>query len=202
VVGAIFSGLAMVIVLTVLLRRVYRLEYFIRAEHLESVAKLLLAASLALSYCYLVEFYMAWYSNNPFERAQFSTRPTGAYALPFWIAVFCNSVAPLSLILKKVRSNLVFVFAISVLASVGMWFERFSIIVQSLAHDYLPAAWGGYSFSWIDLGITLGAIAWFSLLMLIFIKMFPAIAISEMKEILPMPLRGLPAQEEVSDARV
>ena len=189
VAGAIFSGVGMVLTLTIPLRKAFHLETLIRPVHFEGLSKLLLATSTIVFYSYACEFYIAWFGNNPFERAQFLYRVNGHYAVPFWIMIFCNCIAPLVLWVKSSRTNIPLLFVLSILVNIGMWFERFNIIAQSLSHDYLPSSWGLYHPSLVDFGITIGAFGWFSMWMLLFIKFFPAVSIAEIKEILPPPVR-------------
>ncbi|MBX7144485.1 MAG: polysulfide reductase NrfD [Oligoflexia bacterium] len=189
VAGAIFSGVAMVITLAIPLRKAFGLERLITADNFDAMSKLILATSGIVSYAYATEFYMAWYSNNTFERYQFWFRPFGEMKVAFWGMVFCNCVAPQILWIKSMRTNIGVLFVLSLIINVGMWLERFNIILQSLARDYIPSAWGAYNFSWIDVGITIGAFGWFGMYMTLFIKFFPAVAITEIKEILPVPAR-------------
>lgn len=189
VAGAIFSGVAMVITLAIPLRKVFKLERLITDKNFDAMSKLILVTSGIVSYAYATEFYMAWYSNNTFERYQFWFRPFGEMWPAFWGMVFCNCVAPQILWIKSMRTSIPVLFVLSIIINIGMWLERFNIILQSLARDYIPSAWGGYNFSWIDLGITIGAFGWFGMYMTLFIKFFPAVAITEIKEILPVPTR-------------
>ncbi len=190
VAGAIFSGVAMVMTLAIPLRAVFGLEKIIRLDHFDAMCKLIMLTSGIVSYAYATEFYIAWFGNNAFERYQFWFRPFGEYALAFWIMTFCNCIAPLALWYKPLRTNIPFLFVLSIIINIGMWFERFNIIVQSLARDFMPAVWGGYNFSWVDIGITIGAFGWFGMWMTLFVKLFPAVAITEIKEILPPPMRS------------
>jgi len=195
VAGAIFSGVAMVLTLIIPLRHVYGLERIVTPVHFDAMSKLILLTSGIVSYAYLTEFYMAWFSNNPFERYQFWFRPFGDFALAFWGMTFCNCIAPLALWYKPLRTNIAFLFCLSIIINIGMWLERFNIIFSSLAREYLPSGWGGYNFSWIEVAITVGAFGWFGMFMLLFIKFFPAVAITEIKEIMPPPRRdGAAAQ--------
>lgn len=189
VAGAIFSGVAMVITLAIPLRKVFHLERLITADNFDAMSKLILVTSGIVTYAYATEFYMAWFSNNTFERYQFWFRPFGEMAPAFWGMTFCNCIAPQILWIKSMRTNIAVLFVLSIIINIGMWLERFNIILQSLARDYLPSAWGGYNFSWIDVGITIGAFGWFGMYMTLFIKFFPAVAITEIKEILPVPER-------------
>lgn len=190
VAGAIFSGVAMVITLIIPLRKVFSLQALIRPEHFDAMCKLILVTSGIVTYAYITEFYTAWFSNNAFERFQFWFRPFGDFKLAFWGMTFCNCIAPLSLWYKPLRTNITYLFAISIVINIGMWLERFNIIFTSLAREYLPAAWGGYNFSWTEVGITIGAFGWFGMWMTLFVKFFPAVAITEIKEILPHPMRN------------
>jgi molybdopterin-containing oxidoreductase family membrane subunit len=190
VAGAILSGLAMVIVILIPLRKAFRIAHIIRHFHIESMAKLLLMTSLIVGYAYAIEFFIAWYSGNAFEEAIFVYRPTGDYALPFWIMVTCNAVIPLLIFLKRVRKNLAALFVIALFVNLGMWFERFNIIVTSLAHEYFPHGWGLYSMSWVEWGILVGSFGWFFLLFLTFIKVLPSVAVAEVKESMPHPMKG------------
>ncbi len=189
VAGAIFSGVAMVMTLVIPLRHVYGLHKLITPKHFDAMSKLIMVTSGIVSYAYITEFYTAWFSNNAFERFQFWFRPFGTYWIAFWGMAFCNCMAPLLLWYKPLRTNVPFLFVLSILINIGMWLERFNIIVQSLAREFGPAAWGAYNFSWVDVGITIGAFGWFGMFMTLFIKFFPAVAIMEIKEILPTPKR-------------
>ncbi len=191
VAGAIFSGLGMVITLTIPIRKIFRLEDYITLDNYDGMAKLILLTSGIVGYAYGVEFFMAWYSSSPFEFQQFMYRATGEYALFYWIMIFCNVVAPIPLWWGSIRKNLKILFIISIFINIGMWFERFNIIVISLSRDFDPAAWGVYKISWVEIGITVGSFAWFFMFFLLFIKTLPAISIAEIKEILPVPKREL-----------
>lgn len=190
VAGAIFSGLAMVITISIPLRKAFRLEAYLTPWHYEKMAQMILFTSGIVTYAYTIEFFIAWYSNNTFERYQFWFRPFGEFWLPFWGMVFCNCVVPLSLWFKKLRTNLKWLFFCSILINIGMWLERFNIIFQSLARDFDPAVWGSYNFSWTEIGITVGAFGWFFTWMLLFIKCLPSMALTEIKEIQEPPMRN------------
>jgi len=188
VAGAIFSGLAMVITLLVPLRRMLRLESYIRVHHFENLAKLMLMTSLIVSYAYMVEFFIAWYSGSPFEQGTFYDRMFGQYWAYSWMCV------PLLLFSKTVRTNLRSLFVISILVNIGMWLERYVIIVSSLSHDFDPANWSGvYEPTWVEAAITVGAFGLFLTLFLLFVKNFPAVSITEMKETMERPAEGDPA---------
>ena len=187
VAGAIFSGLALVISLAVPIRKLFHLEEYITLDNFEGMAKLIIFTSMIVTYAYAAEFLLAWYSGNPAEWGQSKYRATGDYALFYWIMVFCNSAVPILLWFKGIRRNIKALFVISLFINIGMWFERFNIIVISLSHGFEPGAWGIYKPTWVEMGITVGSFAWFFMFFLIFIKTLPAISIAEMKEILPVP---------------
>lgn len=190
VAGAIFSGVAMVITLIIPLRAAFKLHPLIRPEHFEAMSKLIMLTSGIVTYAYVTEFYVAWFSNNSFERYQFWFRPFGDYKFAFWGMATCNCFLPLLLWWKPLRTNIAFLFVLSIFINIGMWLERFNIIVQSLSREFIPAAWGEYNFSWVDYGITIGAFGWFGMWMTLFIKFFPAVSAWEIKEIIPPPYRN------------
>lgn len=191
VAGAIFSGLAMVITLTVPIRKIFHLEDYITLDNYDGMAKLIILTSLIVGYAYGVEFFLAWYTGHPYEWGQFVYRAVGEYAIFYWIMVICNVIIPLPLWFKSVRRNIPALFIISIFINIGMWFERFNIIVISLSQGFDPAAWGIYMPSWVEIGITIGSFAWFFMFFLIFLKTLPAVSIAEMKEILPVPNKGI-----------
>ncbi len=183
VAGAIFSGLAMVITLLIPLRRLLGLEAYITIRHFEQLAKLIIVTSLIVGYAYAVEFFIAWYSGNPYEQGAFYDRMFGQYRLLTWVMLACNVVVPLFLFSQKIRTSLPGLFIISILVNVGMWLERFVIIVTSLSHDFDPANWPGvYAPTWVEGAITLGSFSLFAFLFLLFVKNFPAVSLNEMKE--------------------
>ncbi len=182
VAGAILSGMAMVLTILIPLRRVFKVSHLIRPYHLQSMAKVLLFTSLIVGYAYGFEFFIAWYSGSHFEVAIFHYRPTGDYAVQFWLMVTCNAVVPLAIFFKRVRNSIAALFVISILVNVGMWFERFNIIVSSLAHEYFPHGWGLYRMSWVEFGILIGSFGFFFLLLLTFFKVLPALSVAEIKE--------------------
>lgn len=184
VAGAIFSGTAMVITLVVPMRRAFNLEGYITPDHFENIAKILLVTSLIVTYAYIVEFGLAMYSGNIFESEMFKYRLLGTHRHLYWIMLLCNSVIPLTLFVRKLRRSIPYLFVISLFVNIGMWLERYVIIVTSLSHDYDPYAWG----TWIkptftELGITLGSFGFFFTLYLIFVKLLPILAIFELKEV-------------------
>ena len=189
VAGAIFSGLAMVITISVPLRKAFSLEKYLTIWHYEKMAQLIMFTSGIVTYAYAIEFFMAWYSNNVFERYQFWFRPFGELKYYFWGMVICNCVLPLSLWFKKCRTSIAWLWVLSFFINIGMWLERFNIIVQSLSRDFLPSSWDDYHFSWTELGITVGSFGWFFTLLLVFIKFFPSMSLTEVKETMEVPER-------------
>lgn len=182
VAGAIFSGTAMVITLTVPMRKILKLEKYITIEHYDKIAKVLLVTALIVSYSYIVEMVLAAYSGNIFENTVFDYRMTGDYKFLFWLMMFCNVVLPLTLFVRRLRRNIKFLFVLSLFVNIGMWLERFNIIVTSLAKEYNPYSWGTYTPSLVELGITIGSFGMFFTFFLIFTKVLPVLSISEIKE--------------------
>ena len=182
VAGAIFSGTAMVITLVIPLRKAMNLHEYITDDHFESIAKIMLFTSLIVSYAYIVEFGLAWYGGNVFETGAFRYRALGDFRYLTWAMIFCNSLVPLSLFVKRLRRNTTCLMIVSLLVNVGMWLERFVIIVTSLAHDYDPYVWGTYSPTYVEVGISLGSFGMFFTLYLLFVKNLPVLSISEIKE--------------------
>ncbi|MFQ5690013.1 MAG: NrfD/PsrC family molybdoenzyme membrane anchor subunit [Gemmatimonadota bacterium] len=182
VAGAIFSGIAMVITLMIPLRWAFGLEEYVTEYHFENMAKLLLLTSLIVGYSYAVEYFLTWYSADRTELESFLWRARGHYAGPFWIMVTCNVIVPMSLWFRRIRRSLRALFMISILVNIGMWYERFVIIVTSLAHEYEPAGWGLYTPSWVELSILAGSFGWFFFWFLLFSKTLPTISVAEVKE--------------------
>ena len=187
VAGAIFSGCGMVITILVPLRRWFHLERYLEIRHFENLAKLCLLTSTIVGYAYFTEYFVAWYSGNPFERNSFYNRVFGDYWWATWTMIICNVFIPLLLWNKAIRTSLTWLFVISIFINIGMWFERFVIIATSLSHEFEPWQWGYYVPNWNEIGILIGSFSWFSLVFLVFCKVFPSIAISEVKEALPPP---------------
>lgn len=185
VVGAIFSGFAMVVTLAVILRKIFKLENYITLFHLEKMNKIMLVTSLMVGYAYGIEFFIAWYSGNQYELFTFLNRATGHYAWAYWIMVSCNVLIPQLFWSKKIRTSIPAMLVISLLVNVGMWFERFVIVVTSLSRDFLPSSWGDYAPTVFDLGLLLGSFGLFLTLFLLFIRFFPVIAMSEVKTVIP-----------------
>jgi molybdopterin-containing oxidoreductase family membrane subunit len=184
VVGAIYSGLAMVLVLLLPLRRAFRLYDIVTRAHLDAIAKLMLAMGLMLTYSYAIETFMAWYSADTAERYTYLTaRPFGPYAIAYWIMTILNVGTPELFWSKRLRTNTAVLFLASVGILVGMWMERFIIIVSSLNRDFLTSSWHFYAPSWVDWGILAGSVGLFGFLFLLFVRFVPTVAISEVKEL-------------------
>ena len=185
VAGAIYAGFAMVLTLAIPLRKFYGLEDFITLRHLDNMAKVMLATGLIVAYGYTVEAFMAWYSANPFETYMIWNRMNGPYASMYWALMFCNVVTPNTLWIPRLRRNVPFLFVVSLIVGVGMWLERYVIIVTSLHRDYLPSSWGMYQGTQWDWAAYIGTIGLFFTLLFLFVRVLPAISIFEMRTILP-----------------
>lgn len=184
VAGAIFSGFAMVLTLTIPLRWIYGLEGFITEHHLDKMAKVMLGTGLIVAYGYAMEVFMSWYSGSTYEGYMMSNRATGPYAPQFWLLVTCNVIAPQLLWFKRFRTNVPALFIMSLIVNVGMWLERYIIVVTSLHRDYLPSSWGMYSATKHDWMLYIGTIGLFVCLVFLFIRFLPMIATFEMRELL------------------
>jgi Ni/Fe-hydrogenase subunit HybB-like protein len=189
VAGAIHSGLAMVLTLLIPLRRIFRFERIITIKTLETVAKTTILMGLIVGYAYAVEFFIAWYGGSVFERQTFLFRAFGYYGPLFWVMSFCNVVAPLFFFFKRVRTTPKTLFAIAILINIGMWLERFVIIVGSMAQDFIPAQWGFYWPNWVEISIMIGSFCLFLTLFLLFAKFLPSVPMAELKEEIGHPLR-------------
>ncbi|HLV64187.1 MAG TPA: NrfD/PsrC family molybdoenzyme membrane anchor subunit [Polyangiaceae bacterium] len=184
VAGAIFSGFAMVLTLVIPARVLFRLEHVITERHLENCAKLILATGLMVSYGYLIEYFIAWYSGNPYEIQQFlSARPTAPGSLLWYVMLLGNVLVPQLFWSRKLRRNVWVLFWASIAINVGMWAERFVIIVLSLEREFLPSKWESYSPTWVDLTIFFGTIFFFLFLFLLFLRFIPIVSASEVKEL-------------------
>ncbi|HEV7744605.1 MAG TPA: NrfD/PsrC family molybdoenzyme membrane anchor subunit [Pyrinomonadaceae bacterium] len=185
VAGAIYAGFAMVLLLTIPLRKVFGLEGFITMRHMHNMAKVMLATGLIVGYGYMIEAFFGWYSGNKFERYMIWNRMHGPYAYYYWALILCNIITPQFLWIKKVRSNLLVLWLISIVVSIGMWLERFVIVITSLHRDFLPSSWGMYQPSMWDWTMFVGTIGFFFTLLFLFIRFLPMISIFEMRTILP-----------------
>jgi len=187
VAGAIFSGFAMVLVLAILLRRAYRLQDLISVDHLDVMAKVLLATCFLTSYGYLSEQFMAWYGGDETESYVYLNRLIGfsQYAGLVWVVFLCNTIVPQLLWWRSLRRNQLVLFLVALDVLVGMWLERYMIIVTSLHRDFLPSSWGMFHPTWWDYLTFFGSIGVFLFLFLLFIRLLPMISISEMRGLLP-----------------
>jgi Ni/Fe-hydrogenase subunit HybB-like protein len=182
--GAVFSGFAMVQTLLIVTRKALKLEEYITIGHIESMNKVIIATGSIVGIAYLSEFFIAWYSGVEYELFAFINRATGPYWWAYWTMMTCNVITPQLFWFKKIRRSLLFTFIISIFVNIGMWFERFVIVVTSLHRDYLPSSWSMYTPSLVEVGIFIGTLGLFFTCFLLFIKFFPVIAIAEVKSVL------------------
>lgn len=185
VAGAIFGGFAMVVTLMVPCRRFFGLKDVVTLYHIENMNKIILATGMMVGYAYATEFFIAWYSGNPHERFAFLNRALGPYAWAYWTMISCNVLAPQLFWAKKLRTNLVVTMCVAMCVNVGMWFERFVIIVTSLHRDFLPSSWGMFVPTWVDLLTLAGSIGLFMTLFLLFVRYLPMVAMAEVKTVMP-----------------
>jgi molybdopterin-containing oxidoreductase family membrane subunit len=206
VAGAIYSGFGMVLMLLILTRQTMNLHRYITVRHLDSMAKVLLLTGSIVGYAYASEFFSAWYTGNVYERFHFINRATGPYAWCFYLMVVCNVLTPQLFWFKRARQSIAVLFVASILVNVGMWFERFVIIVVSLHRAFLPSGWGMFYPTLIDVGILVGVFGLFFTLFLLFIRFLPMIAMWEIKGVVAHADQAAPtgagalAAEEVSRA--
>jgi Ni/Fe-hydrogenase subunit HybB-like protein len=185
VAGAIYSGFAMVLTLAIPIRAVYGLEDFITMRHLQNMAKVMLVTGLIVAYGYLTEAFVAWYSADKFEMYVPLNRFTGAYAPIYWALILCNIVIPQALWFRRVRNSVPWLFVIAIIVNIGMWLERFVIVVTSLHRDFLPSSWGNYLPTFWDWSTFIGTMGLFLSLLFLFLRFLPMISIAEMRAILP-----------------
>jgi Ni/Fe-hydrogenase subunit HybB-like protein len=185
VAGAIYSGFAMVMTLAIPLRKAYGLEDFITMRHLDNMARVMLATGLIVAYGYMTEAFMAWYSANTYEQAMMMGRLVGPYAFAYYLLILCNVLIPQALWFERVRSSVPVLFAISIVVNVGMWLERFVIVVTSLSREFLPSSWGMYSPTFWDWATYVGSLGLFLTLLFLFIRFLPVISIFEMRTLTP-----------------
>jgi Ni/Fe-hydrogenase subunit HybB-like protein len=181
VAGAIFSGFGMVLTLMIPLRSIFKLHDLLTVRHIELMCKVTLATGTIVGYAYGMEFFIAWYGGNPYEAYCFQNRAFGPYWWAYWIMISCNVITPQFFWFKKLRTNVVLVWILSIFVNIGMWFERFVIVVTSLHRDYIPANWSYYSPTKVDVLTFVGTFGLFMVLFLLFIRFLPLIAISEVK---------------------
>jgi len=189
VAGAIFSGMGMVFTIIIPIRKFFKLEHYVTLNILDAGAKLTLLTSTVVGCAYLVEFFIAWYSAVEVEQTYFWNRVFGQWWWAAWIMLTCNVILPLSLYSQQLRRNPTWLWVLSLFINLGMWFERFVIIVPGLSHEFNPWQWSGYVPTWVDYSILIGSFGWFFMWFLLFIKNLPVIAVAEVKEIIPPPLR-------------
>jgi Ni/Fe-hydrogenase subunit HybB-like protein len=200
VAGAIYSGFAMVITLAIPLRAVYKLEDFITTRHLENMAKVMLATGLIVAYGYAIETFTAWYSANPTEEfVVIKNRTTGPYAPLYWLLMLCNVVTPQFLWFRRVRSSIPALFVIAIIVNIGMWLERFVIVVTSLHRDFLPSSWDMYYPTVWDWATYIGTIGLFLALLFLFIRFLPMISIFEMRGLVPHGAEDTEEKPEAAD---
>ncbi len=185
VAGAIFSGFGMVLTLMIPLRTVCKLHDLVTIRHVDLMCKVTMATGSIVGYAYAMEFFIAWYGGNPYELYAFKNRAFGPYWWAYWSMVSCNVICPQLFWFKAIRQNVVIVFIISIFVNIGMWFERFVIIVTSLHRDYLPSSWGYFSPTPVDILTFVGSFGLFLTLFLLFMRFLPMIAISEVKGVTP-----------------
>lgn len=192
VAGAIFSGFAMVVTLMTFVRIGFpQFKDYITIDHMEVMNKIIMTTGLMVGYAYASEFFIAWYSGNPYERYVFMNRAglpgtSGDYAWSYWMMVLCNVVIPQIFWSKKARRSIPIMFVVSIFVNIGMWFERFVITITSLHNDFLPSNWGNYAWSIWDAGVLIGSFGMFLTLFLLYLRVFPAISIAEVKPVLPV----------------
>jgi Ni/Fe-hydrogenase subunit HybB-like protein len=198
VAGAIFSGFAMVMTLAIPARQLWGLQDFITMRHLENMNKIILVTGSMVGYAYAMEFFIAWYSGGLYEWFALANRMFGQYAWAYWIMATCNVFAPQIFWFRWARQSIPIMFAVSILVNIGMWFERFVIIVSSLAQDFLPSSWDYYKPTWVDVLTLAGSFGLFMTLFLLFIRFLPIIAISEVKHVMPEADPHGPGPDEVA----
>jgi Ni/Fe-hydrogenase subunit HybB-like protein len=185
VAGAIFAGFAMTLILAIPMRAAFNLRDMITMRHLENMAKLMLATGMIVFYGYVMEVFFGWYSGNTFEQYMtFNNRMKGPYAWSYWSLILCNGLVPQLIWWKGIRTSIPWLFGISIIVSIGMWLERFVIIVTSLSYDYMPSAWAVYNPTIWDIALYSGTIGLFFTMFLLFVRLLPAISIAEMRELI------------------
>jgi Ni/Fe-hydrogenase subunit HybB-like protein len=189
VAGAIYSGMGMVFTIIIPIRKFFKLQHYVTLNHLDAGAKLCLFTSLVVGCAYLVEFFIGWYGSQPMEQAYWWNRVFGQWWWAAWIMLTCNCILPLSLFSQKLRRNPTWLWSLSLFINLGMWFERFVIIVPGLSHEFEPWQWNNYIPTFIDYSILIGSFGWFFMWFLLFIRQLPVLAISEIKEIVPPRLK-------------
>ncbi|MBI4510421.1 MAG: polysulfide reductase NrfD [Deltaproteobacteria bacterium] len=185
VAGAIFSGFAMVMTLMVIARKAFGLQELVTVRHLENMCKIMLATGTMVGYAYGIEFFIAWYSGNDYERFAFINRAFGPYSWAYWTMVSCNVIFPQLFWFKKIRTSIPVMFVMSIIVNIGMWFERFVIIVTGLHRDFIPSSWSYFRPTVWDISLFVGTFGLFFTMFLLFVRFLPMMAISEVKGVLP-----------------
>ena len=196
VAGAIFSGFAMVVTLMIPARQFFGLKHLVTMKHLEIMCKIILATGMMVGYAYAIEFFIAWYGGNPYERFAFINRAMGPYAWAYWTMATCNVLVPQLFWFKKLRTNLWVMMGVCILVNVGMWFERFVITVISLSRDFLPSSWDYFKPTAVDVLTFAGSFGLFFTLFLLFCRYLPMVAMAEVKTVLPQAHAGHGAHSE------
>lgn len=184
VAGAIFSGFAMVVTLLVIAREVFNLKQYITIQHLDNMNKVILATGMLVGLAYGTEFFIAWYSGVEYEKFIFIERALGPYAWAYWTMITCNVISPQFFWFRSCRRNIALMFILSIFVNIGMWFERFVIVVTSLAQDFLPSSWGYFRLSPWDYGVMLGSFGLFFTLFLLFCRFLPTVSMAEVKPVM------------------
>ncbi len=185
VAGAIFSGFGMVLTMAIIARKAFKLQHIITLNHLEKINKVILLTGMMVGYSYAMEFFIAWYGGNQYEQFTFINRAFGPYWWAYWIMIFSNVLVPQLFWFKKIRTNIPAMFVVSIFVNIGMWFERFVIVITSLHRDFLPSSWDMFKPTWVDFGMMIGAFGLFFTLFLLFVRWLPMVAMSEVKGVLP-----------------
>jgi hypothetical protein len=184
VAGAIFSGLSMVLTIAIPVRKIFRIEDIVTRRHLDNMAKVMLVSGLVVSYGYVMEFFTAWYSADPFEWYVHENRVLGEYWPVAFLVLLCNVLVPQLLWFKGWRTTPLLLFVVAQFINVGMWVERYMIVVQSLHRDFVPSAWGIYHGTFWDWALFIGTLGFFAFLMVMFLRLVPMVSISEVRELL------------------
>ena len=186
VAGAVFSGFAMVLTLLLIMRKVMHLENYVTLKHIEYMNIVMVVCGGLVAVAYISEFYIGWYTGSQYENFTYMSigAATGPYAWAFWLLILCNVLIPGTLWIRKIRTNILLTFIISIVVNIGMWFERYMIIVNCLSRDYLPSSWRLFHPTWVDIGVFVGTIGIFFTLFLMFARFFPVLAFNELKSIL------------------
>ena len=201
VAGAVFSGFAMVLTLLIIMRKVMNLEHYITINHIDLMAKIIMVTGSIVGSAYITEFVIAAYSGVEYERYAFINRMFGPYWWSYWAMMTCNVITPQLFWSQKLRRNIPFVFVMSIVVNIGMWFERFVIIVTSLHRDYLPSSWAMYSPTWVEIGMFIGTQGLFMTLFLLFAKYVPVVAAAEVKSVMKTNAENYIAKQRVIDEK-